>query len=76
MSKDTGPEAGLKGVVEDAKGRIKEGAGAVAGDERLRREGRAQQDKAAAQREVATAEADRARAEASVHESEQRLEQR
>ncbi len=78
MSKDTGPEAGVKGVVEDVKGRIKEGTGAVTGDAHLRREGRAQQDKAAAQREVATkeAQADRARAEADAHESEQRLEQR
>ena len=78
MSKDTGPEAGAKGVVEDLKGRTKEAAGAVTGNQRLRREGQAQQDKAEAERDVARkeAEADAARAEATSKEAEQRLHQR
>jgi uncharacterized protein YjbJ (UPF0337 family) len=76
--KDTGPEAGAKGVVEDLKGRAKEAAGAVTGDQSLRREGQAQQDKAEAQRDVARkeAEAEAARAEAKSKEAEQRLHQR
>jgi uncharacterized protein YjbJ (UPF0337 family) len=76
-SKDTGPEAAVKGVMEDVKGRVKEAAGAIAGDKDLRREGRAQQDKAEAEREVATkeAEAEKARAAAQAHEAEQRAHQ-
>ena len=35
--KDTGPEAGAKGVVEDVKGKVKEAAGALSGKEHLRR---------------------------------------
>ena len=57
-NKDTGPEAAVKGVVEDVKGKVKEAAGAVAGKDELRHEGRAQQDKAAAERDVATKEAE------------------
>jgi uncharacterized protein YjbJ (UPF0337 family) len=77
-SKETGPEAGIKGIVEDVKGRVKEAAGVVAGKDELRNEGRAQQDKAAAEREVATkeAEAEKARAEVAAHEAEQRANQR
>ena len=75
--KDSGPEAGVKGVVEDVKGKAKEAAGVVTGEEDLEREGEAQQDKAAAQREVAEkeAEAERARAESEGHEAEQRSQQ-
>ena len=57
-NKDTGPQAGVKGVVEDVKGKAKEAAGAIAGKAELRREGRAQQDKAAAERDVAVKEAE------------------
>jgi uncharacterized protein YjbJ (UPF0337 family) len=76
--KDTGPEAGVKGVVEDVKGKAKEAVGAVTGDDEMKREGAAQQDKAAAKREVAAkeAEAEKARAEAEAHEAEQRSHQR
>jgi uncharacterized protein YjbJ (UPF0337 family) len=76
-SKNTGPEAGVKGVVEDVKGKAKEAAGAVTGQDELRHEGRAQQDKAAAEREVASkeAEAEKARAKAEAHEAEQRAHQ-
>jgi len=75
--KDTGPEAGVKGVVEGLKGKAKEAAGAIAGDDELRREGEAQQNKADAQRDVATkeAEAEKARAKAAAHEAEQRSHQ-
>ena len=75
--KKSGPEAGVKGVVEDVKGRAKEGIGAVTGNERLKDEGQAQQDKAAADRKVAKkeAEADAARAESEAHEARQRAAQ-
>ena len=74
---DSGPEAGAKGVVEDVKGKAKEAVGAMTGNDRVKREGRAQQDKAASQREVAAkeAEADKARAQAKAHEAEQRANQ-
>ena len=76
--KTTGPEAAAKGVAEDVKGKVKEAAGAVTGRDDLRREGRAQQEKAGSQREVAKkeAEADKARAEAKAHEADQRANQR
>jgi uncharacterized protein YjbJ (UPF0337 family) len=75
--KDTGPEAGAKGVVEDVKGKVKEAAGALSGKDHLREEGRAQQDKAAAERDVAVneAKAEKSRAEAEAHEAEQRAHQ-
>jgi uncharacterized protein YjbJ (UPF0337 family) len=75
--KKSGPEAGVKGVVEDVKGRAKEGIGAVTGNERLKDEGQAQQDKAAADRKVAQkeGEADAARAESEAHEARQRAAQ-
>lgn len=44
---------GIKVAVEDLKGRAKEAAGAVTGNDALRSEGQAQQDKAESQREVA-----------------------
>ena len=55
--KETGPRAGLEGVVEDVKGKVKEVAGRVSGNEEREREGQAQQDKTAAQRDVALKEA-------------------
>ncbi len=58
MTDETGPEAAVKGVSEDVKGKVKEAAGAVTGNESLKSEGRAQQDKAAAEREVAAREAE------------------
>ena len=77
MTNESGPEEGVEGVVEDVKGRAKEAAGAVSGNESLKREGQAQQDKAAAQREVAAkeAEAEKARVQASAAEAEQRSHQ-
>ena len=78
MARDSGPESGGKGVVEDLKGKAKEVVGEVTGDESKEREGRAQQDKAQSQRDVAKkeAEADAARSEAAVHEAEQRAHQK
>lgn len=49
----SGPEAGASGIVEEIKGKAKEAAGAVTGNDRMRDEGRAQQDKADAERTVA-----------------------
>ncbi|MFC4858035.1 CsbD family protein [Actinophytocola glycyrrhizae] len=77
MPDRSGPSEGAKGVVEDIKGRFKEAAGAITGDDSKVREGQAQQDKAGAQREVADKEAaaERARAEADVHEVRERSNQ-
>ena len=77
VTKDSGPENALKGVVEDIKGKAKEVVGEVTGDDSKEHEGRAQQEKAHAQRDVAEheAKADAARSEASVHEAEQRMHQ-
>jgi uncharacterized protein YjbJ (UPF0337 family) len=77
MANESGPKSGVEGVVEDVKGRAKEAAGAVTGDESMKQEGQAQQDKAAAQRDVAAkeAEAEKARAAASAAEAEQRAHQ-
>ena len=75
--KDTGPEAGFKGAVEGVKGKLKEAVGAVTGNDELRHEGAAQQDKAEALRDVATkeAEAEKARVQANIAEAEQRSHQ-
>jgi uncharacterized protein YjbJ (UPF0337 family) len=77
VANDSGPKAGAEGAAEDVKGRIKEAAGAVTGNESMKQEGEAQQDKAAAQRNVATkeAEAEKARTQASAAEAEQRAHQ-
>jgi uncharacterized protein YjbJ (UPF0337 family) len=77
MAEESGTRAGTEGIVEDVKGKAKQVVGEVTGDESLEREGRAQQDKAAAQRDVAKheAEAEKARSDAAVHEAEQRLHQ-
>jgi uncharacterized protein YjbJ (UPF0337 family) len=74
---DTGPQAGVEGVVEDVKGKLKEATGTLLGNDSLKREGEAQQDKAEAERDVAVkeAEAEKARAEAEVHEARQKAEQ-
>ena len=75
--KDTGPEAGVKGIIEGVKGKAKEIIGVVTSKDELRREGEAQGKKADALRDVAVkaAEADKARAEAKMHEAEQRSHQ-
>jgi len=75
--KDTGPQAGAKGVVEDVKGKFKEAVGALTDNEDLREEGQAQQRKAEAERDVAKKEAgaERSRAEAEAHEAAERAHQ-
>lgn len=75
--KDSGPEAGIKGIVEDVKGKAKEVAGTVTGNDELSQEGKAQQDKAEAQRDVAKkeAEAEAARGAAETAEKKQQLHQ-
>ncbi|MQY25128.1 microaggregate-binding protein 1 [Nocardia aurantia] len=74
----TGPREAAEGVVEDAKGKAKEAAGALTGNEELKKEGRAQQDKARSQRTAAQkeAEAEKARGEAKVDEARQQSFQR
>lgn len=71
--KNSGPEEGIKGVVEDVKGKAKETIGTVAGRDDMVEEGKAQQDKADAERDVAKkeAEAESARAGAAAAEKRQ-----
>ncbi|MEY2420483.1 MAG: hypothetical protein QOI95_550 [Acidimicrobiaceae bacterium] len=75
---ESGPKSGVKGVVEDVKGKAKEAVGAITNNDRLQEEGEAQQDKAEAEREVAKREgqADVARAEAKEKEAEQKAAQK
>ncbi len=70
---DSGPQAGIEGVVEGLKGKAKEAVGAITGDENLKGEGKAQQAKADSEREVAAkeAEAEKARGEAKAHEADE-----
>jgi uncharacterized protein YjbJ (UPF0337 family) len=77
MADNSGPEEGVKGVVEDAKGKLKEGVGTVTGRDDLTEEGKAQQDKAEAQRDAARkeAEAEKARGEAKAQEARQQSHQ-
>ena len=76
MTKPSNRE-GLNGVVEGAKGRIKRAAGALTDDERLEREGEAQEAKGAAEREAAKHElqADLERAKARGAEVDERTHQ-
>lgn len=69
----SGPKEGVKGVVEDAKGKAKEAVGTTTGRNDLIREGKAQQDKAEAERDAAKkeAEAEQARGNAAVEEHRQ-----
>lgn len=73
----TGPEAAVSGVVEDVKGKVKEAAGTIIGNDRLKDEGQAQQAKAEADRDVAKheAEAEKARAESKAAEAAERAAQ-
>ncbi|CAN5336207.1 CsbD family protein [soil metagenome] len=76
--KNSGPEEGIKGVVEDVKGKAKEVIGTVTGRDELIQEGKAQQDKAEAERDVAQkeAEAEAARGGANAAEKRQQAFQR
>jgi uncharacterized protein YjbJ (UPF0337 family) len=73
MSNDSGPANAAEGALEGLKGKAKEVAGTVTGNDSLQDEGSAQQEKAAAQREVARkeAEAEAERTKADVKEAEQ-----
>ena len=55
--KNSGPQEGIKGAVEDVKGKAKEAVGTVTGRDDMVREGKAQQDKADAEQDVAKKEA-------------------
>ncbi|PQE00483.1 hypothetical protein MPNTM1_05527 [Mycolicibacterium parafortuitum] len=72
--KNSGPEEGIKGVVEDVKGKAKETIGTVTGRDDMVQEGKAQQDKADAQREVAQKEAEAESARAGAKAAEKRQE--
>ena len=67
---DSAIEKGVKGVVEEVKGRAKEAIGTVVGNDQLKAEGEAQQDKADAQREAADAQAEARKADAKVEANE------
>ncbi|MBF6327795.1 CsbD family protein [Nocardia transvalensis] len=73
-----GAREGFEGAVEDVKGKAKEAAGTVFGNENLRDEGRAQQDRAESKEEAAKkeAQAEKERAEARMDEERQRAYQR
>ena len=64
--KNSGPEEGIKGAVEDVKGKAKEAVGTVTGRDDVVREGKAQQDKADAQKDAAKKEAEAEAARGSV----------
>jgi uncharacterized protein YjbJ (UPF0337 family) len=70
----TGPEAAASSTAERLKGGLKQAAGSVVGNENLRKEGAAQQDKADAESGVAReeAKADQARAKANAAERQER----
>jgi uncharacterized protein YjbJ (UPF0337 family) len=76
--KNSGPQEGIKGAVEDVKGKAKETVGTVTGRDDMVREGKAQQDKADAQQNAAKkeAEAEAARGGARPAEERQESEQR
>jgi uncharacterized protein YjbJ (UPF0337 family) len=73
----SGPAEGVRGVVEDVKGKAKEAVGNVIGQDDLAREGSAQQEKAEAQRDAAKkeAEAESARGGAKAAEEKQETHQ-
>ncbi|EID16705.1 CsbD family protein [Mycobacterium xenopi RIVM700367] len=73
----SGPAEGVKGVIEDVKGKAKEAVGNLAGQDELAREGKAQQEKAQAQRDAAKkeAEAEAARGGAEAAEKKQQTHQ-
>ena len=70
--KNSGPQEGVKGAVEDVKGKAKEAVGTVTGRDDMIREGKAQQDKADAQQDVAKKEAEAEAARGSAKAAEKR----
>lgn len=75
MAENSGPKEGIKGVVEDVKGKAKEAVGTVTGRGDLAEEGQAQQDKAEAQRDAAKKEAEADAARGGAKAAEERQEQ-
>jgi uncharacterized protein YjbJ (UPF0337 family) len=73
--KNTGPQEGIKGVVEDVKGKAKEAVGTVTGRDDMTREGQAQQDKADAQQDAARKEAQAEAARGGAKSAEERQKQ-
>ena len=74
MADNSGPQEGIKGVVEDVKGKAKEAVGTVTGRDDITEEGKAQQDKAEAQRDVAQKEAEAESARGAAKTAEKRQE--
>jgi uncharacterized protein YjbJ (UPF0337 family) len=76
--RNSGPVEAIRGIVEDAIGKAKEIVGIVINHDGLRKEGRAQQDKARAQRDVAKkeAQAESARAAESTAKARQKSAQK
>ncbi len=74
MADNSGPQEGIKGVVEDVKGKAKEAVGTVTGRDDLTQEGKAQQDKAEAQRDAAQKEAEAESARGAAKTAEKRQE--
>jgi uncharacterized protein YjbJ (UPF0337 family) len=70
----TGPQSAASATAEKVKGAVKEGVGSIVGNQDLRREGSAQQDKAASEKDVAKeeAKAEQSRAKANTAERAQR----
>lgn len=65
-------QEGIKGAVEDMKGRVKETAGTFLGRDDMEREGSAQQEKGRAQQTAAEKEQEAKRAEEQASEAEDR----
>ena len=74
MAENSGPQEGIKGAVEDVKGKAKEAAGTVTGRDDLTDEGKAQQDKADARKDAAKKEAEAESARGSAKAAEKREE--
>ena len=70
--KNSGPEEGVKGAVEDIKGKAKATVGSMTGRDDLTEEGKAQQDKADAQKDAAKKEAEAESARSGAKAAEQR----
>ncbi len=72
-----GAQETFEGIAEGVKGKVKEAAGAIIDDDSLRKEGKAQQDRGAAQREAAQkqAQADIERGKAAAAEKREQAHQ-
>jgi len=70
----SGPQSAASATAEKLKGGLKEAAGSVIGNDKMRKEGSAQQDKAASEKDVAKeeAKAEQSRARANTAERQQR----